>query len=68
LAGPPHSASFAQGIIVATKRIHRRKYLEEGLLLLEGIDENEDTRGHGPLEIIFSSTVESAIYKWADPW
>jgi len=43
-------------------------YLEEGLLLLEGMDENEDARGHGPLEIIVSSTVESAVYKWADRW
>jgi hypothetical protein len=54
LAAPPHTASFAQGIIVATKRIHvyRRKCLEEGLVLMEGIDEDEGTRGHKRLEII----------------
>jgi hypothetical protein len=68
LAAPPHTAPFAQRIIVATKTIYRRKYLEEGLVLLEGIDEDEDTRGHEPLEIIANSTVKTAIYNWADPW
>jgi hypothetical protein len=61
-------ASFAEGIIVATKRIHRRKCLERGLMLLEGTDEGEGTRGNEPLEIIASSTVKSAIYNCADPW
>jgi hypothetical protein len=68
LAAPPHTAPFAQGITVAIKRIYRRKYLEEGLVLLEGIDEDEGTRDHEPLEIIASSTVKSAMYNWADPW
>jgi hypothetical protein len=59
---------FAQGIIVATKRIYGRKCLAVGLVFLEGIDEDEGTKGHQPLEIIGSSTVKSAIYNWADPW
>lgn len=37
-------------------------------MFLEGIDEDEGTRGHEPLEIIASSIVKSAIYNWADPW
>jgi len=68
LAATRHTAPFVQGIIVATKRIHRRKCLEEDLVLLEGIDEDEGTRGHDPLEIIASSTVKSAVCNWADPW
>jgi hypothetical protein len=44
------------------------KCLEEGLVLLEGIDEEIDTRAHGPLGIIATCTVKSAIYYWADAW
>jgi hypothetical protein len=38
------------------------------LVFLGGIDEDEGTRGHQPLEIIASSTVKCAIYNWEDPW
>jgi len=62
----PGSGS-THGAVCRRKRIYRRKCLEEGLVLLEGLDEDEDTRGYEPLETIASSTVKSAIYNRADP-
>ena len=58
-----------QGIIYAAKRIYRRKFLSEVLVVSEPEDsEEEDTREQRTLEKVGSYSLHSAIYNWADAW
>jgi len=51
---PPYTASLiqplGQGIILATKRLYRRKYLDEVVMILEDSDEVEDTKERRALQ------------------
>ena len=58
-----------QGVIMATKRIYTRKYLDEVLVVIpDEDDEIEDTRGLHMLEKIKSYNIKSGIYNFASAW
>jgi hypothetical protein len=57
-----------QDIIVACKRLCRRKFLDEVMVIPElPEDELEDSRGKRTLDIR-SYTIKSAIFNWASAW
>jgi hypothetical protein len=56
-------------IILACKRLYRRKFLDEVMVVLEQHeDELEDTRGKRILDNIKRYTTMSAIFNWASAW
>ena len=58
-----------QGVIMATKIIYTRKYLDEVLVVIpDDDDEIEDTRGLRTLEKIKSYNIKSGIYNFASTW
>ena len=58
-----------QGIIYAAKRIYRRNFLNEVMVVSEPEDsDEEDTRGQRTMEKVASYNLRSAIYNWADAW
>ena len=70
---PPNTTSLFQpmdqGVIMATKRIYTRKYLDEVLVVIpDEDDEIEDTRGLRTLKKIKSYNIKSGIYNFASAW
>ena len=70
---PPNTTSLFQpmdqGVIMATKRIYTRKYLDEVLVVIpDEDDEIEDTRGLRTLEKIKSYNIKSGIYNFISAW
>lgn len=57
-----------QGIILATKRIYRKKFLEEVMVILMDKDNEEDTRGQRTLQNLKSYSLKSAIFNFAAAW
>ena len=58
-----------QGIIYAAKRIYRRNFLTEVMVVSEPEDsDEEDTRGQRTLEKVASYNLRNAIYNWAEAW
>ena len=70
---PPNTTSLIQpidqGVIMATKRIYTRKYLDDILVVIpDEDDEIEDTRGLRTLKKIKSYVIKSGIYNFASAW
>ena len=69
---PPNTSLIQpldQGVIMATKRIYTRKYLDEVLVVIpDEDDEIEDTRGLRTLKKIKSYNIKSGIYNFASAW
>lgn len=57
-----------QGIILATKRLYRRKFLQEVMVVLEDEDTVEDTRGQLTLQNLKNYSIKSAIFNFAAAW
>ena len=54
-----------QGIVLATKRIYRRKYLDEVMVLFQDEDNAEDTRGQGTLPNLKYYSLKSTFFNFA---
>ncbi|XP_066950831.1 tigger transposable element-derived protein 7-like [Macrobrachium rosenbergii] len=71
---PPNTTAFIQpvdeGVTVATKRLYRRKFLEEVMVVLEDEEKREglDTQGQWTLEDLPKYLVKPAIYNFAGAW
>lgn len=57
-----------QGIILATKRIYRRKFLDEVMVVLQNEDNAEDTRGQRTLQNLKCYNLKSTIFNFAAAW
>jgi hypothetical protein len=58
-----------QGIILATKRRYRRKYVDEVMVVIENNDDEvEDTRGKRARQNIKNCNIMSAIFNLRDAW
>jgi hypothetical protein len=73
LALPPNTTLVVQttdqGIIVACKRLYRRRLLDEVMVVLQQPEAKlEDTRWKRALDNIRSYTIKSAIFNWASAW
>ena len=70
---PPNTTALIQPmdqrVIMATKRLYTRKYLDEVLVVIPDEDDKvQDTRGLRTLEKIKSYNLKSGIYNFASTW
>ena len=57
-----------QGIILATKRIYRRKFLDEVMFVFQNEDNAEDTRGQCTLQSLKCYNLKYTIFNFSALW
>ena len=67
---PPNTTALIQpmdqGIIVATKRLYRRRFLEEVMVVFE--DDDDGNVGERTLERLRKYDLKSAMFNWSRAW